>query len=150
MGASRAEAAGPARGFVHRVPQADPGLHHRRDDQLRDAHATGDGEGVGAEIGEDHLDLAAIVAVDGTGRVEAGYAGFERQPGARPDLAFKALRDLHDQTGGHRETAARRNFQRCILFDCGAQIHPRRTRRLIGRKIEAFAMRQADDKQLGR
>jgi len=128
---------------------ADPGLHHRGDDELGDAHATADGERLSAEIGEDDLHLAAVITVDGAGRVEAGDAGFERQPGAWTHLAFEALRDLHDQAGGHSETAARGNLQRCIFLDGGAQIHAGGTGCLIGRKIEAFAMRQANNKKLG-
>ena len=40
---------------------------HRRDHQLGDAHGAGDGERPCAEIGKDHLHLAAKVIVDGAG-----------------------------------------------------------------------------------
>jgi peptide chain release factor 3 len=125
----------------------DPGLDHGGDHQLGDAHAAGDGEGVGAEIGEDHLDLAAIVAVDGAGRVQTGDSGFQSEAGARTDLALETLRDLHHQPGGHGEAVAGRQLDRLVLIDGGAQIHAGGPGRLIGGKLQSIAMREAKNKQ---
>ena len=66
---------------------------HARDGELSDAIAALDRDGLLSEIGEDHAELAAVVAVDGAGAVQAGDALAQRQAGARPDLAFESLRD---------------------------------------------------------
>ncbi len=44
-------------------------LHHGRHDQLRDPVAVMDGVGFGPEIDQHHAQRAAIIAVDGAGRV---------------------------------------------------------------------------------
>ncbi len=81
-----------------------------------------------AEIGEDHLHLAAIVAVDRARRVEAGDAVLERQAGARPDLYLIAGRDRHREAGGDR--GARAGGQHHVLGR--DYVHARRARGGIG------------------
>ena len=78
---------------VQVVDFAKAGPQHRRRHQLGDALAADDLERLGAEIGEDHLHLAAIVAVDRAGRVEAGDAVLEGEARARPDLDLVAVRE---------------------------------------------------------
>ncbi|RZM21909.1 MAG: dUTP diphosphatase, partial [Sphingomonas sp.] len=59
--------------------------------ELRDAVAAGNHERLVAEVREDHLHFAAIVAVDRAGCVEVGDAVLEREVQVRPrsGLAFK-------------------------------------------------------------
>src|SRR5438876_4325778 len=66
---------------------------HARDDELGDAVAALDRDGILSEVGEDHAELAAVVAVDGAGAVRAGDALAQRQAGARSDLAFESVPD---------------------------------------------------------
>ena len=68
------------------------GVFVTRDDDLRDLHAARDGERLFAVIDEDGFDLAAIVAVDGAGRVEHGDAVIEREARARRAPGFVSLR----------------------------------------------------------
>ena len=88
--ASAASVSGPRDAADATIPSAaarlaqgrhfdESGFQHRRGHQLRDALAAADLEGFAAEIGEDHLHLAAIVAVDRAGRVETGDAMLERE-----------------------------------------------------------------------
>src|SRR6185437_4456385 len=64
----------------------------RRDHQLGDALAAGDGDAVAAEIGKDDADLAAVIRIDRARAVEHGDAGAERQARARPHLSLITLR----------------------------------------------------------
>ncbi|EGE59032.1 hypothetical protein RHECNPAF_25300113 [Rhizobium etli CNPAF512] len=61
------EAAGAAHRLAGGGAFGHPRLGHRRNYHLGDAHAAFDDEGFLAEIGEQHLHFAAIVAVDGAG-----------------------------------------------------------------------------------
>ena len=115
------------------------------EDDLRDAHAARHREILVAEIDQQHLDLAAIVAVDRARRVEAGDAVLEGEAGARPHLALEAFRDFHDQAGRHQRALARQEQQRPVLRHGGAQVHAGRAGGLIGRQGEAVAMRQPDE-----
>jgi hypothetical protein len=68
-------------------------LQDRRRYDLGDPFAPHYGKILTAQIGEDHLYLTAIVAVDGAGCVEAGDAVLERKAGARADLHFVPVRN---------------------------------------------------------
>ena len=77
------------------------------DDELRDAVARLDDVGLASpRFDEQHLHLAAVVAVDGPGRVGQRDAELARQARARPDLALEARRDLEGQPGGNRRRRA--------------------------------------------
>ncbi len=85
--ARRAEPAAAAFRFGG-LPDLDhPHLRHRCDHHLGDAHAAFDEEFLFAEIDQQDLHLAAIVAVDRAGRVEAGDAVLQREAGAGADWA---------------------------------------------------------------
>src|SRR5690606_20311318 len=62
-----AEAVSSASRRAGSVALFDPGLKHRGDDKLGDAHAARDGKIVLAQIDQQNLHLAAIVAVDRSG-----------------------------------------------------------------------------------
>ncbi len=81
----------------HHPAPADDG----RDDELRDPHAARDRHRRVAEVGEQHHQLAAIVAVDRPRRVGDRQPVLERQPRARPDLKLVAVGDRHLQAGRH-------------------------------------------------
>ncbi len=139
----RAEAAGAARRLADSIDLGDGDLNDGRDDGLCDAHATLDHEGCLAEIDQQHLHLAAIIAVDGAGRVEAGDAVLEGKAGARADLHLKALGHLEDEAGRHQRALTRGKRHRRIGRNGGGKVHAGRTRRLVARQSEALAMRQA-------
>ena len=65
------------------------------------------GNGASPEIDQDDLDLAAIVGIDRAGRIEHGDAVPQREPGARPDLAFGAGRQRDRDAGRDRGPPAR-------------------------------------------
>src|ERR1700761_5017195 len=66
------EAAGAAHRLVQALDLGPGGLDERRDDQLADAFAAPDDEILFAVIDQDHLHLAAVVGIDGAGRIQAG------------------------------------------------------------------------------
>src|SRR5260221_14327057 len=82
----RAEAAdaAPARRVRGDLVEGDGAA--RRDDQLGDALAALQHDRLAAEIGEDDVDLAAIIGVDRARAVEHSESVFEGEAGARPDL----------------------------------------------------------------
>src|SRR5438552_13725513 len=70
-------------------------LWHRQDQHLRDAHAALDGETLWPEIDQRHLHFAAIVAVDGAGRVDHGDAEAARESSSGSNLCFVTMRNCH-------------------------------------------------------
>ena len=60
-----------------------------------------------AEIHQDDLDLAAVVAVDGPRSVEHRHPVPGGETRARPHLPFKPRRDLQAQTRGHQRALSR-------------------------------------------
>ena len=62
------------------VDRNDLNLSDGRDHELGDAVATADKERLAAMVDQDHHQLAAIICVDGAGRVEQRHAVLERQP----------------------------------------------------------------------
>src|SRR5215469_5940449 len=83
-----AEAVGSARALGERRNGRPGDARDRRQHELSNSLAAGECHGLGAEIGEDHPDLAAVVRVDGAGAVEHGETVLERKARARPDLRF--------------------------------------------------------------
>src|SRR5580700_713416 len=61
------------------------------DDELCDLHAARDAKARVAQIDQDHLDLASVIAVDRTWRVEHGNAVIEREARSRAHLRFHAF-----------------------------------------------------------
>src|SRR2546423_305754 len=74
----RAEAAGAARGRRDHYDLDEPSLLDALHDELGEALAARDHEGLPPQVGEQHLHLAAVVAVDGAGAVEHGDAVSQR------------------------------------------------------------------------
>src|ERR1700747_2524814 len=67
-------------------------LRHRSDHHLRNALAAADGKGGAAVIDQEHRDLAAIIGIDGSRRVQNGDAMFGRKARARSYLRLEPLR----------------------------------------------------------
>jgi hypothetical protein len=70
---------------------------------------------------------AAIIAVYSAGAVRQGDAVFQRQPRARPQLHFIALRDLEPQSRRHQSAAARGQSEGTEIGKIGSQIGTSRT-----------------------
>src|SRR5688500_18180200 len=85
----------------------EAGTKDRSGHELGDPFSTHDFERLGAEVGEDHLYLTSIVAVDGTGRVEAGDAVLDRQARSRANLDLVALGDGDCEARSHGMPRAR-------------------------------------------
>lgn len=73
-----------------------------RDDHLRDAVVMADGEVLLAEVHQDDLDLAAVIGVDGTGRVGDGNALYG-QATAGAHLRLMPFRKFHGKTRGDHD-----------------------------------------------
>src|SRR3546814_13493238 len=91
-----------------------------------------------AEIGEDDLHFAAIVAVDRPRRVEAGDAMLQREARARAHLHLVTRRNRHREARRDRVARAGAERQRLGRDD----VHPRRTVRRIGGEGQAAPLRQ--------
>ena len=94
-----AEAAGATRRTGRLADLENLYLCNGCDNHLGDAHAAFDHEILLAQIGEDDFDLAAIIAIHRSRRVEAGDAVLDGKAGARADLRFKALWHFEDEAG---------------------------------------------------
>src|SRR5260370_38747597 len=105
--AGRAEAAGAAPALGQRSNLVEDDAADRRDDELGDALAALEDYGLAAEIGQDDVDLAAIVGVDRAWAVEHSDAVLEGEARARPDLPLIALGQSERYAGRHRPALAR-------------------------------------------
>src|SRR5262245_7326874 len=110
--------------------------------QLSDALTSSDRAGHRTKVGEQHLHLAAIVAIDCARTIEHGEAVPERQPGARPHLRLKPRRQFQDEAGGDEGACAGSKPERATLGDRGEQIHTGRAIALITRQIETLRVGQ--------
>ena len=117
---------------------AESRLEHRRRHQLRDPLAAADLERLAAEVGEDHLHLAAIIVVDRSRRVEAGDAVLERKARARTHLDFIALGNGDREAG--RDRVALAGSKRHVLG--GDDIEPGGAVGRVGWRRQTFAVRQ--------
>ena len=97
------------------------GLLMAGDHHLGDLVAARDHKHLVAVIDQDGLDLAAIVAVDGAGRIQAGDAVVERQARAWPHLRFHTQGQLDGDAGGHRHALAGQQVR------CGSSTAARRS-----------------------
>src|SRR5690606_5239936 len=91
MPASRAESAGAAGCVVQLGELLPQGSSDRSQHELGHAVATSDDERLLAEIDQDDLELAAVVAVDRARRVRHRDAMLEREPGSRTNLDLVAV-----------------------------------------------------------
>lgn len=144
----RTEAAGAAQGLGHFTDFGNKYLRHRCYHHLGNPHAAGDDEILLAEIDQQNLHLATVIAIDRAGRIEAGNAVLEGETRARTDLCLEARRHLEDEAGRHERTAARSKRQR--LGHGRTKIHAGGARSFIGGQVQSIAIRQADEIELGR
>src|SRR6202789_578579 len=121
-------------------------LFAARDHELGDLRAARDAERCVAVIDQDRLHLAAIVAVDGAGRVEHGDAVVERKAGTWAHLGFISLRQRNRDAAGHRGARAGREFD--VAHDGGEKIEAGGAFRRIVRQGGIGGMRQAPDREL--
>ena len=103
------------------------------DDHLGDALAVAYDEILLREVYQYHTYLAAVVGVDGAGRVEDGDALLQCQAAARTHLRLVARRQLHEETRLHQSSFHRLQCNRS-LEQIRPQIHARRLRRFILRQ----------------
>ncbi|MNT64915.1 hypothetical protein D3C72_2028550 [compost metagenome] len=96
-------------------------------------------------VDQDDPDLAAIVAVDGAGRIQAGDAVLQRQTRAGPHLGLIARLQRDLQPGRDQLALSGGQHDRLELGHGGAQVHARRSRRLIGGQGQALGVGQAFD-----
>src|SRR5471030_299009 len=81
-----------------------------RHDKLCNSHAARDAEGLLPEIDQDHADLAAVVGVDGSGRIgdRDAILGGQARPGA--DLGLEAHGQGNRDAGRHDPPFQRRQL----------------------------------------
>ena len=103
----RAESALCPLGLGKRVDQAQLGLHDGCDDYLGDPHAALQAESFFPSIEENDLDLAAIIAVDRSRRIEHGHAMFRGQSRTRANLRLVASRQFDAKAGRNQKAVAR-------------------------------------------
>ena len=81
---------------------------------LGNAHAAFDREVFCAEIGEDDLDFAAIVGIDGAGRIQNRDAMFDSKAGAGAHLRFVAIGQGDGQARRDERAFTGREFDRFL------------------------------------
>jgi hypothetical protein len=86
--------------------------------------------------------FAAVVRIDGTGRVENGDAMSQGEPGTRPDLPFDSRRKCNGNAGWNGGALARRDDHRRIGRHRGDEIEASRELALIGRQRQVAGVRQ--------
>ena len=105
-----------------------------------------DDEGIVAEIDQQHLDLAAIVAVDGARRVEARDAVVEGEARSAAAPGPRSLRGISSTSPvGTSARLPGRISMRPVVGNGGAQIEAGGAGGFIGRQRQALGMRQAHD-----
>ena len=139
-----AEAAGAAR-WCRRALRTldDRDMLDARHNELGDAVAAADGEGLGAVIDEQHHDLAAIVGVDGAGAVEQRHAMLSaRAPsagGSAPRSPAEARWRSPSAPARGRPAASSSG---CVCGSAATRSRPAAWLGLIGGKRQPLAMRQ--------
>jgi hypothetical protein len=101
---------------------------------LRYAHTTLNNKWLRAVVYEDYMDLAAIIGVDGSGRIEHGDAMTDGEPGARAHLTFRTCRQSHANSGWDERPVAGRNRQRGSSGNRRQEIESGGVLALIGRQ----------------
>lgn len=91
------------------------------DDHLCDAFAGFDGLWFVGEVNDDALDFAAIIAVDGAGRIEHRESAFGGEAAAWTDLGFVAIRQFDEQPGGDKRPFEGLEYDR--FTGVGANVH---------------------------
>ena len=102
--------------------------------QLRNALTAPDRDRLASAILQDHLQLAAIVRVDGAWRVRQRDTVLQGQSRPRPHLHLESFRKLEDESRRYRATLTRRQneirFRRCDVVASGVGALARRKRKV--------------------
>lgn len=102
----RAEAARAARGILEALDLDPIGLRVALHDQLGDALAARDREGVLAGVEQNHAHFATVVGIDRAGAVQDRDAVFEGEARAGPDLGLVARWQSNGETRRHERAGA--------------------------------------------
>ena len=127
--------ASAAQRLRQRVHHSDLSLGDRSNYQLSHPFTALNRKGLLAKIDQQDLNLAPIVGIDGSGRVDDSQPVSPGQPGASTNLAFKTQRDFHLETRG--DTHALPRGHRNGFFKGSPQVKTCRPRRFIGGKRKA-------------
>jgi hypothetical protein len=127
-----AEAALSPRAVVESIDFDQFGADDRGKNQLRDAIAAPDDQRLGAKVDHDDADFAAIVGVDGAGRINQGQPFTQRAPAARPHLPLESGWYFKRDSGRDRGTLQR--LQLSLAVNIGHQVKPRGVIALIAWK----------------
>ena len=116
----------------------------RGDHELGDAVAATDAGWLASQVGEQDLHLAAVVRIDGAGRVEEGETLTERQAAPWTNLPLEAGGDGEGDAGRHQLTPP--GGEDDVGSDGGEQIHPCRPGGHVTRQREQiWPTAEADD-----
>src|SRR5690606_2825963 len=137
----RAKTASAARRVVEFIDLVPFGKRDRRQHKLRDPVAARDGERRVAEVDDDHLELAAVIAVDCPRGVGQRDTVLQREARPRPDLDLVTRQDSYRKAGCHRMAAA---YGYGDVFGRN-DVHACRTVGRIGRQRQSCSVRQALD-----
>src|SRR4029079_15957890 len=132
-----AEAAGAPHALGERARLLQFDLDDRRDHQLGDAFARLHDEQFAAQVREQNLHLAAVVAVDGAWGVGQRDAVLARQARARAHLPLESRRDLERQPGRDGDAAPRRDLDRFVRRR--REVQPRRPGGHVARRLRPGA-----------
>src|SRR5258706_858779 len=135
------ETAGAPRCAVQRVGFAplDPGVrgHH----ELRDLHPARDGESFRTMVDQDGRHLAAIIGIDGSGRVQHRHPMAERQSRSWPHLSFEPFGKRQRDARRHRRIAA--GLERDLRLHGREEIQARGACCGISRQRQVLGVRHA-------
>src|SRR4026209_2677221 len=106
-----------------------------RDNQLCDPHAAGNNDRFAAEIDQQHLNLAPIVRIDRTGRVEDGETISGSEARTRPHLRFITFGERDRQSCRNESAGARRDCDGAGGRYRSKQVAPRGMVELVGRQL---------------
>src|SRR6185295_9653465 len=109
--------------------------------QLGNAFAPFNDKGGFAQVREQHLDLATVVAIDRAWTVEHGDAVPEGQSRAWPHLRLEARRQFQDEAGGDQGARTGRKPDRAAFGDGGEEVHAGGTVALVAGQIETATVR---------
>jgi len=139
---SRPEPAGAAPALVCKRSLGQFCARYGRKYHLGNSHSALDYEFLCSQIDEQYHDLAAIIAVDRAGRIQAGDAMLEGEARSGTYLRLVSIGDFEDQTRWNQKALPWSQLQRLALGAGGAQIHSGRAACLVGRQVERLAMWQ--------
>lgn len=144
--AGMAESTLPRRG-VESIRFGPADVRDRRDDELGNPRAARDRHRRGPQVDDQHVDLVAVVGVDGAGCVEQAESAAQGEPAARTELGFVACGDGQREAG--RNQGATQGFEHDVGRDVGRDVHPGRAGRHVARqrkrRVASAQPRNRDD-----